>query len=96
MLGNLPLPDISLVIIIKLEIGRNIVYVHEVISMLEFLIYKIFVEFEGHIFQQIVGISMGPNCVFSLPIMFYFYEAELIANPMKDTRITIAFRYIDD
>jgi len=58
MLGNLPLPDISLVIIINLKIGRNIVYVHEVISKLEFLIDEIFVEVEGHAFKQIIVISM--------------------------------------
>jgi hypothetical protein len=34
---------------------------NEVISMLEFLIDSISVEFGGHIFQQIIGISMGTN-----------------------------------
>jgi hypothetical protein len=55
MIGNLPLPDISLVIIIKLKIGRNIIYVHEFISKLEFLIHEIFVEVEGHAFKQMVS-----------------------------------------
>ena len=31
---------------------------NDVISMLELLIDNIFVEFGGHIFQQIIGISM--------------------------------------
>ena len=35
---------------------------NEVISMLEFLIDNIFVKFIGHIFQQIICISMARNC----------------------------------
>jgi hypothetical protein len=31
---------------------------HEAIGMLELLIDKIFVEYGGHIFQQIIGIPM--------------------------------------
>ena len=102
MIGNLPLPDISLVIIIKLKIGRNIIYVHEFISKLEFLIHEIFVEVEEHAFKQIIVISMWPNCALSLPVLFYFCEGESIENLIKDIRITkaksssLACRYIDD
>ena len=35
---------------------------NEVISMLQFLIDNIFVKFIGHIFQQIICISMARNC----------------------------------
>jgi hypothetical protein len=35
----------------------------QVISMLEFLIDNIFVSFGGILFQHVVGIPMGTNCV---------------------------------
>ena len=43
--------------------------------MLEFLIDSIFDEFGGHIFQQIIGISIGTNCV-SILTDLYYNEAE--------------------
>ena len=42
--------------------GKKCYTENEVISMLEFLIDNIFVEFGGHIFQQICGIPKGKVC----------------------------------
>ena len=44
----------------------------DVISMLELLIDNIFVEFGGHIFQQIIGIPMRTNCASLLVNLFSF------------------------
>ena len=33
-----------------------------IIRMVEFVIYDIYVEFGGHVYQQTVGIPMGTNC----------------------------------
>ena len=43
---------------------------NEFISMLEFLIDNIFVEFGGHNFQQIIDIHMGTNCVHFIADLF--------------------------
>ena len=45
---------------------------NDVISMLELLIDNIFVEFGGHIFQQIIGIPMRTNCASLLVNVFSF------------------------
>ena len=56
----------------------------DIISMLEYLIDNIFVEFGGHIFQQSIGIPMGTNCAPLLADLFlYSYEAEFIQNLVK-------------
>ena len=34
----------------------------DIIRMVEFLIDNFYVGFGGHVYQQIVGISMGTNC----------------------------------
>ena len=75
----------------------------QVISMLEFLIDNIFVEFGGKIFQQIVGIPMGTNCAPLLADLFlHSYESEFLQTLIKDKKIREArsfnftYRYIDD
>ena len=51
----------------------------DIITMLEFLVDNIFVVFAGKVFQQIIGIPMGTNCVPLLADIFlYSYEAEAI------------------
>jgi hypothetical protein len=40
---------------------------NEVISMLEFLIDDMFVEFRGHIFEQIIGFPKGIKISLSMP-----------------------------
>ena len=51
----------------------------QIITMLEFLIDNIFVEFGGQVFQQTVGIPMGTNCAPLLADLFLFsYEADFV------------------
>ena len=58
------------------------------ISMLEFLIDKIFVSFGGTLFQQVVSIPMGTNCAPLLADLFVFsYESEFLQNFVKDKKI---------
>lgn len=73
------------------------------VSMLEFLIDNIFVEFGGRLFQQVVGIPMGTNCAPLLADLFLFsYESEFLQTLVKNKKIKEArlfnftFRYIDD
>ena len=59
----------------------------QVISMLEFLIDNIFVEFGGKIFQQTIGIPMGTNCAPLLADLFlYSYETEFLQNLIRDKK----------
>jgi len=55
--------------------GKKCYTENEIIGKVEFLINDIFVAFEVHIFQQIIGISMGTNCVpssfRSLPVLLW-------------------------
>ena len=58
----------------------------DIIKMLEFLV-DIFVDFAGKVFQQIVGIPMGTNCVSLLADIFlYSYEAEFIQSLLSTGR----------
>ena len=75
----------------------------DIIRMLEFLVDNIFVVFAGKVFQQIIGISMGTNCVPLLADIFlYSYEAEFIQSLLSTGRKRLAsqfnftYRYIDD
>ena len=71
--------------------------------LFEFLVDNIFVAFAGKVFQQIVGIPMGTNCVPLLADIFlYLYEAEFIQSLLSTGRKQLAsrfnflYRYIDD
>ena len=75
----------------------------DIISMVNFLIDNIFVQFGGQIYQQTIGIPMGTNCAPLLADLFlYTYEAEFIQNLIQQGDKTTArafnntFRYIDD
>ena len=75
----------------------------QVISILEFLIDNIFVSFGGLLFQQVVGIPMGTNCVPLLADLFlYSYESKFLQKLVKDKKINEArafnftYRYIED
>ena len=58
------------------------------ISMLEFLIYNIFVSFGGTLFKQVVGISMGTNCAPLLADLFlYSCESEFLQKLVSDKKI---------
>ena len=70
--------------------------------MLEFLVDIIFVVFAGKVFQQIIGIPMGTNCVPLLADIFlYSYEAEFIQSLLSAGKKRLASqfnftnRYID-
>ena len=75
----------------------------DVVSMLEFFIDNIFVEFGGHVFQQTVGIPMGTNCAPLLADLFlHSYEAKFLQelSQRKEKKLAqsfnFSFRYIDD
>ena len=83
--------------------AKNIYTEDDIISMLNFLIDNIFVEFGGIIFQQIIGIPMGTNCAPLLADLFlYSYESEFIQQLQKSCAkkqchsFNLTFRYIDD
>jgi hypothetical protein len=87
----------------KIQKGKTCYSEEQVISMLEFLIDKIFVSFGGTLFQQVVGIPMGTNCVPLLADLFlYSYESEFLQQLVKDKKIhesrafNFTYRYIDD
>ena len=69
--------------------------------MLEFLLDNSFIVFDGQMFQQTIGISIGTNCAPLLadPIL-YSYEAEFIQGLLKSCKKKLArsfnFTYIDD
>ena len=76
---------------------------NDIISMVNFLIDNIYVEFGGMIFQQTIGIPMGTNCAPLLADLFlYTYEAEFIQKLIAQKQKNIAqsfnftYRYIDD
>ena len=56
----------------------------DITNLLEFVVANIFVVFRGQVFQQIVGIPMGTNCVPLLAdISLYSYEAEFIQSLLR-------------
>jgi hypothetical protein len=83
--------------------AKQIYTEHDIITMLNFLIDNIFVQFGGIIFQQIVGIPMGTNAAPLLADLFlYSYESEFIQHLQKSGAkkqchsFNLTFRYIDD
>ena len=94
----------ELIYFVKHETKSNKRYTeNEIISILEFLIDSISVEFGGHIFQQIIGISMGTNWSPLLDDLFpYSFSGWIYAKACQRQKITEAkaftftFRYIDD
>ena len=58
----------------------------DIIRMVEFLIDNIYVEFGGHVYQQIVGVPIGTNCAPLVADLFlYSYEA-LLCNISKKSK----------
>jgi hypothetical protein len=87
----------------KIQKGKTCYSEEQVIRMLEFLIDSIFVSFGGTLFQQVVGIQMGTNCVPLLADLFlYSYESEFLQKLVNDKKIhearafNFTYRYIDD
>ena len=67
-----------------------------------FLMENIYVQFEGMVYQQIVGIHMGTNCAPLIVDLFLFcYERDFMSNLHKSKRYIIDMfndtsRYLDD
>ena len=61
---------------------------------------NIYVQFDGIVYQQIVGIPMGPNCAPLIADVFlYCYERDFISDLHRPTRhylidLSISWRYI--
>ena len=73
------------------------------VTIMEFLIDNLFISFGGTLFQQVVGIPMGMNCVPLLADLFlYSYESGFLQKLVKDKKIhearafSFTYRYIDD
>ena len=59
--------------------GDNKYTANDIYKMVEFLVDNIYVRFGGQLFQQMVGIPMGTNCVPLLADLFlYSYENECL------------------
>jgi len=75
----------------------------DIVNMISFLIYNIFIAVGGRIFQQTVGIPMGTNCA-PLPadLFLHSYEAEFVQELLRKGEKNLAqsfnytFRYIDE
>ena len=63
----------------------------DIIKMLEFLVYNIFVVFAGKVFRQTVGIPMGTNCSpLLVDIFLYSYEAYFIQSLLSTGKETFS------
>ena len=68
-----------------------------------FLMENIYVQFDGMVYQQIVGILMGTNCAPLIADLFlYCYEKDFMSNLQKSKRFDLidkfndTSRYLDD
>ena len=94
-------------------IGRDFVKSHsksnneykqnEIVQLLDFLIYKIFLLFDGRVFQQTFGILMGTNCAQLLvDLLLHVYGSDFLQGLLKNKDKKLAhtfnakFRYIED
>jgi len=60
------------------------VHQDDIVNMINFLIYNIFIEFGGRIFQQTVGIPMRTNCAPLLADLFsHTYETEFVQELLR-------------
>ena len=82
---------------------NNMFTADSICEMIEFLIDKIFVQFGGRLFHQVIGIPMGTNCAPLLADLFlYSYENEFLDNMIRSGHRRLArsfnlcYRYIDD
>ena len=66
----------------------------DIIQMVEFLIDNIYVEFGGHVYQQVVGIPMGTNCSYiHMKMIWNIYKR--VSSRSKTTSFNLTFRYIE-
>ena len=74
----------------------------DIIRLVEFCIDNIFVEFDGHVYQQTAGIPMGINCAPLVADLFlYSYEADFVHLQKtqvqeEKTSFNLTVHYIDD
>ena len=68
-----------------------------------FLMENIYVQFDGMVYQQIVGIPMGTNCAPLIADLFlYCYERDFMSDLQKSKRFDLidmfndTSRYLDD
>ena len=80
--------------------GRDNIYTaNNICKMIEFLNDNIFVQFEGCLLRQVIGIPMGTNCAPLLANLFlYSYENNMIGSGHKRLAglLNLSYRYIDD
>ena len=71
-------------------------------KMTEFLIGNIFVQYEGRLFREVIGIPMGTNCALLLAdLLLYSYENEFLDMIRSGHRrlarsFNLCYRYTDD
>ena len=75
----------------------------ELCEAFTFLMENIYVQFDGMVYQQIVGIPMGTNCAPLIADLFLFcYERDFMSNLQKSKRFDLidkfndTSRYLDD
>ena len=75
----------------------------ELCEAFTFLMENIYVQFDGMVYQQIVGIPMGTNCAPLIADLFlYCYERDFMSNLQKSKRFDLidkfndTYRYLDD
>ena len=75
----------------------------ELCEAFTFLMENIYVQFDGMVYQQIVGIPMGTNCAPLIAELFlYCYERDFMSNLQKSKRFDLidkfndTSRYLDD
>ena len=68
-----------------------------------FLVENIYVQFDGMVYQPIVGISMDTNWAPCIAYLFlYCYDRDFMSNPQKSKRVDLidkfsdTSRYLDD
>ena len=83
--------------------GDNMYTADNICKMIEFLIDNLFVQFEGCLFHQAIGIPVGTNCAPLLADLFlYSYENEFLDNVIRSGHRRLArsfnqcYTYIDD
>ena len=80
-----------------------LLFIFELCEVFTFLMENIYVQFNGMVYQQIVGIPMGTNCAPLISDLFlYCYERDFMSNLLKSKRFDLinkfndTSRYLDD
>ena len=68
----------------------------ELCEAFTFLVENLYVQFDGMVYQQIVGIPMGTNCAPLIADLFlYCYERDFISNLQKSKRFDLIDKFND-